>query len=118
MFKFLQYQGNTVIFALTTALTEKLRVGKSIMNPKLLGGLAIHEDTFTRNWDESVSLCDKDCPVTYTGKVQIVFSGPVTSKAKKLAMLAELVKVIKSSDGDAVLDGFPAGPNSTFKITP
>ena len=64
MFKFLRNQGNTVIFALTTALSKVLRVNKSIMNPKLLGGLAIHEDVFTRNWDESVTLCDKECPVT------------------------------------------------------
>lgn len=118
MFKFLRYQGNTVIFALTTALTDVLRVNKSIMNPKSLGGLAIHEDTFTRNWDESVTLCDKECPVTYTGKVQIVFSGPIASKAKKLAMLAELVKIIESDDGTSVLDGFPAGPNNTFTYTP
>lgn len=117
MFKFLRYQGNTVIFALATALSNTLRVAKSIMNPKLLGGLPIHEDVFTRNWEETVTLCDKECPVTYTGKVQITFSGPLASKAKKLEMLAELVEIINSSDGQSVLDGFPANPNTTFTVT-
>lgn len=116
MFKFLQYQGNTVILAKLAELTEKLRVSKSIMNPKTLSGLAIHEDVFTRNWDETVTLCDKDCPVVYTGKVQITFSGPIASKAKKLEMLAELVDIVNSTDGVSVLDGFPANPNSTFDV--
>lgn len=114
MFKYLQTDNRTVVFALSTDIRELLRVRKNVLKPASLGGLPIHIDTFSRNWPLSHTVCEDKCPVLVDMKVTVEFSGPVTSKAEKLAKLEALITQIKSSDGESILDGFPANPNSTF----
>jgi len=113
-FKYLSTSGATNVYALPTDLTQQLRVKKTILRPKAFGGLPIHEDSIKRNWQSSVEACGEGCPLKLDEKVEVIFSGPLSSHAQKIARLKELVLIAESADGQALLDGFPSNPNSTF----
>lgn len=117
MFKYLTTNGNAQVFALSTDITNVLRVVKNARKPALLKGTVIHEDIWTRNYQTVVTSCDNECGVTVDEKVQVTFSGPLTSKAAKIAKLKELLTIAESAEGSSILDGFPAGPNSTFELS-
>lgn len=114
MFKYLTNDNSTSVFALTTNLDELLRIRKKVFFPASLNKLPIHEDSITRNWKGQAVVCNNTCPLTVDEKVTVIFSGPLTSHASKIAKLEEILAIMKTTDGSAILDGFPAGPNSQF----
>lgn len=117
LFKYLNSANNTNVYALSTDIKEILRVRKVIRQPAILGGIAIHEDTLTRNYVTNVKLCADSCGQNIDEKVQVTFSGPLSSKVQKIAKLEQLVAIMKSSEGSSILDGFPAGPNSVIEVS-
>lgn len=116
LFKYLTTNGNAQVFALSTDITNILRVVKNARKPALLKGTVIHEDIWTRNFQTTVTSCDNECGVIVDEKVQVTFSGPLSSKAAKIAKLKELLAIAESAEGSSILDGFPAGPNSHFEL--
>lgn len=116
IFQYLQATGTTSVFALTTDLNDKLKINKRVMAPKTLAGLTVHEDLIVNEWQTGVTLCDNGCPVTVNEKVSVMFTGLLNSKAEKIQRLKDLVAIMESDDGNAILDGFPAGPNSSFTV--
>lgn len=117
LFKYLTTNGNAQVFASSTDITNILRIVKNVRKPTILKGLAIHEDIWTRNYQTKITSCDNECGVVVDEKVQVTFSGPLTSKAAKIAKLEELLAIAKSDEGTSILDGFPAGPNSVMNIS-
>lgn len=116
LFKYLTTNGNAQVFALSTDITNVLRVVKNARKPALLKGTVIHEDIWTRNYQTAIATCDSECSVIVDEKVQVTFSGPLTSKAQKIKKLKELLAIAESDEGSSILDGFPAGPNSHFEL--
>lgn len=116
LFKYLQSANNTMVFALSTDISQVLRIRKVVRTPSALAGIAVHEDSITRNWKTHLEQCANSCGVTVDEKVQVIFSGPIISKAAKIARLEEILTIMKSDEGQAILDGFPAGPNSHFEL--
>lgn len=116
LFKYLQTVNNTQVYALSTDISNVLRIRKNVLKPNSLSGILIHEDTITRNWRTNVVQCDKTCAVPVDEKVQVTFSGTLQSSASKIAKLEEVLAIMKSDEGKSILDGFPAGPNSHFEI--
>lgn len=116
LFKYLATNGNAQVFALSTDITNVLRVLKNTRKPMILKGLVIHEDVWTRNYQTHITTCESECGVVVDEKVQVTFSGPLSSKAAKIAKLEELLAIAKSDEGSSILDGFPAGPNSVIEI--
>lgn len=116
LFKYLATNGNAQVFALSRDITDVLRIVKNVRKPMILKGLAIHEDIWTRNYQTQITSCESECGVVVDEKVQVIFSGPLTSKAAKIAKLEELLAIAKSDEGTSILDGFPAGPNSVIEL--
>lgn len=116
LFKYLTTNGNAQVFASSTDIADILRIIKNVRKPALLKGTVIHEDIWTRNFQTTVRSCDSECGIVVDEKVQVTFSGPLTSKAAKIAKLKELLTIAESDEGSSILDGFPAGPNSHFEV--
>lgn len=116
-YRFLSLSGaNRYVYANTADVYDTARMSKNILTPRNLP--AIHQDTVALNRlytvpDECATGCDKK---VVTIGVRIEFSGPLSSKAQKLAMLEDLYALIKSGEYSAVFDGFPANQTTEFAL--
>lgn len=116
-FRFLSLSGvNRYVYANTADVTETLRQVKNILTPR--GLPQVHQDTIALNRqyvipNECATGCDKS---VVTLGVRLEFSGPISSKAEKLAMLEDLISIAKSDEFAAVLDGFPSNQTTEYTI--
>lgn len=110
------------VFGNTVNIHEVFRVHKSTASARLTDGssVEIHQDQFGLNKPFVITSkpgCDNACTQSsVTIGATVNFTGPLASKADKLALLDELVRLIKGAQVDRHLDGFPTNPTVEYVL--
>ena len=110
------------VFGNTVNIHEVFRVYKSTTSARLTDGssVEIHQDQFSLNKPYVIPSkpgCDDACTSSsVTIGATVNFTGPLTSKSQKLALLDELVRLIKGPQVGRHLDGFPTNPTIEYVL--
>lgn len=116
IFNFLQMQGMTFVYANAARLSEQVLVNQSHFSPKGNKDVVIYKDSFTKRAEISVANdCEPCKPIKKLVSASVSFSGELTTKAEKLALLDDLKQIVLQSNSQ--LNGFPPNQNTVYTLT-
>lgn len=117
-YHYFEHTGRKYVFADATDAKRVLR-NSSNMFSSSTNGVAVQQNNISLNRDYIIP---DECAETCNKKVvrisaQFSLSGPISSKADKLAMIDELYNIIKGEQFAHELDGFPTNPSVVYDTT-
>lgn len=114
IYKFLQLQGMTHVYANAARLSDQVLINQSHFSPKG-SNVEVYKDSFTKR-DEIIveNTCEPCKPIKKLVGATVSFTGELSTTAEKLALLDDLKQIILQSTNQ--LAGFPPNQSTTFNL--